>query len=136
MQLELNFRTLHENSAVITITFWDRFPIAIPDRYPPLGRTMRIGKGDPNQRPSGISTRGNTYLRRMLIHGAHVVLFRVKYDTAGFGPCMLAQQSRGRDRQQTGAHCLGGVVQRERLSASTTADDRSVIYGTWNGRCA
>jgi transposase len=33
----------------------------------------------------GISKRGNRYLRRMLIHGARAVLFRVKYDTGGFG---------------------------------------------------
>jgi len=33
----------------------------------------------------GISKRGNIYLRRMLIHGARAVLFRVKYDTGGFG---------------------------------------------------
>ena len=30
-------------------------------------------------------SRGNIYLRRMLIHGARAVLFRVKYDTAGLG---------------------------------------------------
>jgi transposase len=33
----------------------------------------------------GISKRGNIYLRRMLIHGARAVLFRIKYDTAGLG---------------------------------------------------
>jgi len=33
----------------------------------------------------GISKRGNTYLRRMFIHGARAVLMRVKYDTAGLG---------------------------------------------------
>ena len=33
----------------------------------------------------GISKRGNIYLRRMFIHGARAVLFRVKYDTGGFG---------------------------------------------------
>ena len=37
------------------------------------------------QKLFGISKRGNTYLRRMLIHGARAVLFRVKYDTGGFG---------------------------------------------------
>jgi transposase len=37
------------------------------------------------QKLLGISKRGNIYLRRMLIHGARAVLFRVKYDTAGFG---------------------------------------------------
>jgi transposase len=33
----------------------------------------------------GISKRGNSYLRRMFIHGARAVLLRVKYDTGGFG---------------------------------------------------
>jgi transposase len=33
----------------------------------------------------GISKRGNIYLRRILIHGARAVLFRIKYDTGGFG---------------------------------------------------
>jgi transposase len=43
----------------------------------------------------GISKRGNIYLRRMLIHGARAVLFRVKYDTAGFGQWVhrLAQRA-------------------------------------------
>jgi transposase len=37
------------------------------------------------QKLFGISKRGNIYLRRMLIHGARAVLFRIKYDTGGFG---------------------------------------------------
>jgi transposase len=37
------------------------------------------------QKLFGISKRGNVYLRRMLIHGARAVLFRIKYDTAGLG---------------------------------------------------
>ena len=37
------------------------------------------------QKLFGISKRGNIYLRRMLIHGARAVLFRIKYDTAGLG---------------------------------------------------
>src|SRR5262250_3726888 len=37
------------------------------------------------QKLFGISKRGNQYLRRMLIHGARAVLFRVRYHTGGFG---------------------------------------------------
>ena len=37
------------------------------------------------QRLYGISKRGNVYLRRMLIHGARAVLFRIQYNTAGLG---------------------------------------------------
>jgi transposase len=33
----------------------------------------------------GITKRGNTYLRKMFVHGARAVLLRVKYDTGGFG---------------------------------------------------
>jgi len=47
------------------------------------------------QKLYGISKRGNIYLRRMLIHGARAVLFRVKYDTGGFGQWIhrLAQRA-------------------------------------------
>jgi len=47
------------------------------------------------QKLYGISKRGNVYLRRMLIHGARAVLFRVKFDTGGFGQWMrrLAQRA-------------------------------------------
>src|SRR5580765_7823433 len=38
-----------------------------------------------------------------------------------------AQQSRGRNRQQTGSHGLGGTVQWQRLSAPGFADERSLI---------
>jgi transposase len=38
-----------------------------------------------NARLFGISKRGNSYLRRMFVHGARAVLLRVKYDTGGFG---------------------------------------------------
>ena len=43
----------------------------------------------------GISRRGNIYLRRMLIHGARAVLFRIKHDTGGFGQWVhrLAQRA-------------------------------------------
>ena len=47
------------------------------------------------QKLYGISKRGNVYLRRMLIHGARAVLFRVQYDTAGLGQWVhrLAQRA-------------------------------------------
>ena len=47
------------------------------------------------QKLLGISKRGNIYLRRMLIHGARAVLFRVQYDTGGFGQWVhrLAQRA-------------------------------------------
>ena len=42
-----------------------------------------------------MNKRGNMYLRRMLIHGARSVLFRVKYETGGFGQWVhrLAQRA-------------------------------------------
>jgi len=47
------------------------------------------------QKLLGISQRGNVYLRRMLIHGARAVLFRIHYDTGGFGQWVqrLAQRA-------------------------------------------
>jgi transposase len=33
----------------------------------------------------GITKRGNSYLRKLFVHGARAVLLRVKYDTGGFG---------------------------------------------------
>ena len=47
------------------------------------------------QKLFGISKRGNIYLRRMLIHGARAVLFRVNYDSGGFGQWVhrLAQRA-------------------------------------------
>ena len=47
------------------------------------------------QRLYGISKRGNIYLRRLLIHGARAVLFRIKQDTGGFGQWVhrLAQRA-------------------------------------------
>lgn len=47
------------------------------------------------QKLFGISKRGNVYLRRMLIPGARAVLFRIKYDTGGFGQWVhrLAQRA-------------------------------------------
>src|ERR1700756_4828894 len=51
------------------------------------------------QKLYGISKRGNVYLRRMLIHGARAVLFRVKYDTGGFGQ-WVHRRGRGGAPQQ------------------------------------
>lgn len=47
----------------------------VPRQYSTGGRTRLLG----------ISKRGNAYLRRMFIHGARAVLFRVKYDTGMLG---------------------------------------------------
>ena len=47
----------------------------VPKQYSTGGRTRLLG----------ISKRGNAYLRRMFIHGARAVLFRVKYDTGTLG---------------------------------------------------
>ena len=60
-----------------------------------LGVVPRQYSTGGKQKLFGISKRGNIYLRRMLIHGARAVLFRVKYDTGGFGQWVhrLAQRA-------------------------------------------
>src|SRR5262250_783849 len=50
-----------------------------------LGIVPRQYSTGGKQKLFGISKRGNVYLRRMLIHGARAVLFRVKYDSGGLG---------------------------------------------------
>jgi transposase len=50
-----------------------------------LGVVPRQYSTGGKQKLFGMSKRGNIYLRRMLIHGARAVLFRIKYDTAGLG---------------------------------------------------
>jgi len=60
-----------------------------------LGRRWSPVLHQGKQKLSGISKRGNRYLRCMLIHGARAVMYRVKYDTAGFGQWVhqLAQRA-------------------------------------------
>ena len=70
----------------------------------------------------GISKRGSVYLRRMFIHGARAMLLRVKYDTGRLGQWAHQLELRAPrnkvivgGRQQTGAHCLGGTIERQRV---------------------
>src|ERR1044071_9160372 len=60
-----------------------------------LGVVPRQYSTGGKQKLFGMSKRGNVYLRRMLIHGARAVLFRVKYDSGGFGQWVhrLAQRA-------------------------------------------
>ena len=89
-----------------------------PDSTPP----------EASRRLYGISKRGNVYLRRMLIHGARAVLFRLKYDTGGFGQWVhrLAQRAPHNKvvvaiAKKLARHRLGRAVQQQRLSPSATA---------------
>ena len=60
---------------------------------------------------------------------------RIRAVGASTGPACTAQQSHRGHRQQTGSHCLGRVVQRQRLSTSAAADDRQPDW-PWKRRCA
>jgi len=50
-----------------------------------LGLVPRQHSTGGKTRLLGISKRGNLYLRRMFIHGARAVVFRVRHDTGGLG---------------------------------------------------
>jgi transposase len=50
-----------------------------------LGLVPRQHSTGGKARLLGISKRGNLYLRRMFIHGARAVVFRVRHDTGGLG---------------------------------------------------
>ncbi|HET8668437.1 MAG TPA: IS110 family transposase [Terriglobales bacterium] len=62
-----------------------------------LGLVPRQHSTGGNPRLFGISKRGNSYLRRMFVHGARAVLLRVKYDTGGLGRWVQAVLSKGLD---------------------------------------
>ena len=93
-----------------------------------LGVVPRQYSTGGKQKLFGMSKRGNIYLRRMLIHGARAVLFRVKYDTGGLGQWVhrLSQRAPRNKVVVAIANKLariawGRVVQRQRLSPSTAA---------------
>jgi len=56
----------------------------VPRQHSTGGRTRLLG----------ISKRGNIYLRRMFIHGARAVVFRIRYDTGGLGQWVQRLQQR------------------------------------------
>jgi transposase len=66
----------------------------------------------------GISKRGDTYLRTLLIHGARSVLAHTKEPGAGVEQeeAATAQRGRGGLGQQDGAHDLGGIGTRSGVS--------------------
>ena len=59
-----------------------------------LGLVPRQYSTGDKSRLLGISKRGNEYLRRMFIHGARSVFFRVKYDTGAFGEWVKRLETR------------------------------------------
>ena len=87
------------------------------------------------QKLTGTSRRGNKYLRKLFVQGAHAVLLQKTKQSTGLST-WLAQShitqahSSGNSRsgQQDGAHGLGGFVQRRSLSpATSTTNCRSLI---------
>jgi len=56
----------------------------VPKEYSPGGKAKL----------SGISKRGNRYLRKILIHGARAVVLRCKRDRLAMGPWMTALEGR------------------------------------------
>jgi transposase len=59
-----------------------------------LGLVPRQHSTGGKTRLLGISKRGNLYLRRMFIHGARAVVFRIRYDTGGLGQWVQRLEAR------------------------------------------
>ena len=75
-----------------------------------LGLVPRHSGTGGRVRMLGISKRGDTYLRTLLIHGARAVLTRSKAPPAWalrLAERRLGERGHCRDRQQDGAHDLG-----------------------------
>jgi hypothetical protein len=102
----------------------------VPRQYSTVGK----------QKLSGISKRGNVYLRRMLIHSARSVSFRVKYDTGGGGHWAhrLAQRAPRNKVVMAIANKLARIAWAElssgpRLSTSAAAAKRRGIMAVGKG---
>jgi transposase len=75
------------------------------------------------QKLTGTSRRGNKYLRKLFVQGAHTVLLQRTKQSSGLSTWLAhltsTQAQAGGDSgagQQDGAHGLGGFVQRRSLS--------------------
>jgi hypothetical protein len=104
-----------------------------------LGLVPRQHSTGGKARLLGISKRGNSYLRKILIHGARSAVVRMKRERAPLGAWLDALQTRGaaqrggdRYSQQTGKNRLGCVVDRQRISSAPKLDSR--IKQAWKRR--
>jgi Transposase IS116/IS110/IS902 family len=75
---------------------------------------------------SGISKRGNRYIRKILIHGARAAVIRLKRERAPMGAWMTALETRAASRridscdgQQDGSDRMGRVVEWQRRSSAS-----------------
>src|SRR5258705_12197023 len=78
----------------------------------------------------GISKRGNSYLRKILIHGARAVVLRSKRDRIAMGAWMTSLETRGATKRidrgnstQTGADRVGSALDGPGLSSRTRGTD-------------
>ena len=78
------FGSLVSTALVAAIGNGERFAVGAISR-PGLGSCLDSTPQEASKKLFGMSKRGNIYLRRLLIHGARAVLFRIKHDTAGLG---------------------------------------------------
>ena len=63
-----------------------------------LGLVPRQHSTGGKARLFGISKRGNSYLRKLLVHGARTAVLRVKRERSPFGPWLNALERRPRSR--------------------------------------
>ena len=83
-----------------------------------LGLVPRQHSTGGKARLFGISKRGNSYLRKILVHGARSAVLRVKRERSPFGGWLdaLEQRSHHGGSQQASPHRLGGSLERTRVS--------------------
>jgi transposase len=86
-----------------------------------LGLVPRQHSTGGNSRLFGISKRGNSYLRRMFVHGARAVRLRVKHDTGGFG--RWGHQLEARRPRNKGIVAIANKLARIAWAVLSTGED-------------
>src|SRR6516162_4944000 len=88
------------------------------------------------QQLTGISRRGNKYLRKLFVLGAHTVLLQRTKQSSGLSMWLASLVARKRKQVATvalankdGTHGLGGAIQRRGLSAAASTTNKRSLNG-------